>query len=414
VINLHGRVADRNIKRKLSQLVYRLDDHLENKLDWFSLYSNESQFKSRSLTFVKNGKIPPSDGREYVSSPAELDYLVKGDIISLSVDAGRINVIWRGGANANSLLLTERCDNYCLMCSQPPKTKNDDWLLEQAFDAISLMPQSAKEIGFTGGEPTFYGQRFIDLVKHVNMCLPSTALHILSNGRKFSDVGFTEKYASVANENTMVGIPIYGSEETLHDYVVQAKGAFNETVNGILNLGELGQMVELRVVLHKATAPQIVQIAEFICRNLPFVDQVALMGLEMMGLARGNFQHVWIDPVEYIEELAEAVQMLAANKIHTMVYNHQLCVLHHDIWQFAVKSISDWKNEYDTVCKSCEVVDVCGGFFHSAKYGSSKHIQPMTRKGYPIGKKPESETLSIGESKQDVWQRRSIQVTASD
>jgi hypothetical protein len=129
VINLHGRVADRNIKRKLSQLVYRLDDHLENKLDWFSLYSNESQFKSRSLTFVKNGKIPPSDGREYVSSPAELDYLVKGDIISLSVDAGRINVIWRGGANANSLLLTERCDNYCLMCSQPPKTKNDDWLL---------------------------------------------------------------------------------------------------------------------------------------------------------------------------------------------------------------------------------------------------------------------------------------------
>ena len=414
MINLYGRATNQSIKRKLKRLVYRLDKHSENESDWFSLCSSHFQDEARSLTLVKNGRIPPDEGTEYVTAPAELDYLVNGDIISLSVDASRINVIWRGNANANSLLLTERCDNYCLMCSQPPKTKNDDWLLDQAFDAISLMPQTAKEIGFTGGEPTFYGQKFIDLVGHVDKCLPNTALHILSNGRKFSDFSFAEKYASVANKNTMVGIPVYGAEETLHDYVVQAKNAFNETLNGVLNLGELGQLIEIRVVLHKATAPQIVQIAEFICRNLPFVDQVALMGLEMMGLARGNFSQVWIDPVDYIEELAEAVQMLAANKIHTMVYNHQLCVLHHDIWRFAVKSISDWKNEYDAVCKSCEVVDTCGGFFHSAKYGSSSHIQPMTRDGHPITTRPNIQSLVSSVSKQDTWKRRSIPVTASE
>ena len=82
----------------------------------------------------------------------------------------------------------------------------------------------------------------------------------------------------------MVGIPIYGAEPSLHDYVVQADGAFDETVRGIMNLAQLEQRIEIRVVIHKQTAPALVEIAEFIARNLPFVEQVALMGLEMIGL----------------------------------------------------------------------------------------------------------------------------------
>ena len=86
----------------------------------------------------------------------------------------------------------------------------------------------------------------------------------------------------------MVGIPIYGAEPARHDYVVQVKGAFNRPIPGILNLAQLGQRIEVRVVLHKQTAPALPEIAEFIARNLPFVDQVALMGVAMIGLARAN------------------------------------------------------------------------------------------------------------------------------
>ena len=34
-----------------------------------------------------------------------------------------------------------------------------------------------------------------------------------------------------------------------------------------------------------------VEIAEFISCNLPFVEQAALIGLEMMGFARANIGH---------------------------------------------------------------------------------------------------------------------------
>ena len=199
-------------------------------------------------------------------------------------------------------------------------------------------------------------------------------MHVLSNGRRFNNPEFASAWAGLDNPRMMVGIPIYGCEPTLHDYVVQAEGAFDETVRGILNLGALGQPVEIRVVIHRQTAPHLVEIAEFIARNMPFVDQVALMGLEMIGFARANVDDVWIDPVEYADRLTEAVHLLDRRGIHTLIYNHQLCLIDEEVWPWAVKSISDWKNEYHPECDKCSVREQCGGFFFSAKYRMSSHI----------------------------------------
>jgi hypothetical protein len=43
-----------------------------------------------------------------------------GDAIRVQAD-GRINVLFRRGAKANSLFVTERCNSLCVMCSQPPQ-----------------------------------------------------------------------------------------------------------------------------------------------------------------------------------------------------------------------------------------------------------------------------------------------------
>jgi His-Xaa-Ser system radical SAM maturase HxsC len=174
----------------------------------------------------------------------------------------------------------------------------------------------------------------------------------------------------------------------LHDYVVQARGAFGETVRGVMNLGALRQGIEIRVVIHKQTAPYLVEIADFIGRNLPFVDQVALMGLEMIGFARANQDDVWIDPFDYQDSLREAVTSLDRRGIKTMIYNHQLCVIDREIWPWAVKSISDWKNEYHPECIRCSVAEECGGFFFSAKHRFSDYISAVDpgepKQGLPI------------------------------
>jgi His-Xaa-Ser system radical SAM maturase HxsC len=312
-----------------------------------------------------------------VRLPPELDYLAAGDVLSLSPDGTRIKVLWRQRSSQNSVLLTERCDHYCLMCSQPPREVDDDWLLDEARDLIRLLPPDTRQIGFTGGEPTLHGQRLIELLTLCRTLLPNAGVHVLSNGRRFANPDYAAAWASVANPNMMVGIPIYGAEPALHDYVVQAHGAFNDTIQGILRLAELGQRIEVRVVIHKQTAPALVEIAEFIARNIPFVEQVALMGLETTGLARANIDDVWIDPVDYAPDLTEAALLLHHAGVHTMIYNHQLCLIEQRAWPFTVKSISDWKNEYHPECLDCSARDRCGGFFASAKYRYSDHIRAI-------------------------------------
>jgi His-Xaa-Ser system radical SAM maturase HxsC len=176
----------------------------------------------------------------------------------------------------------------------------------------------------------------------------------------------------------MVGIPVYSDDPARHDYVVQAKGAYDETIRGILNLKKLNQRVEIRVVIHKQTYERLTYLAEFIARNLLFVDHVALMGLEMIGFARANFDSLWIDPIEYKEYLSDAINIFRSYGMAASVYNHQLCTVNPDVEPAYVKSISDWKNEYVSECEGCFRKSDCGGFFSSGvEHRYSEFITPF-------------------------------------
>jgi His-Xaa-Ser system radical SAM maturase HxsC len=242
---------------------------------------------------------------------------------------------------------------------------DDLWLLEQAKSLVRLIPRETKSLGITGGEPTLHGNGFVELISLARTWLPGTAIHVLSNGRRFADSVFTQSYANVKHPDLMAGIPIYSDDPAQHDYVVQAKGAFDETICGILNLKQRNQRVEIRVVLHKLTVGRLHHLATFIARNLLFVDQVALMGLEITGFTRANLDKLWIDPADYKDELSKSVQILNSYGIRTLVYNHPLCLVNRDVEPNYIRSISDWKNEYAKECGPCSRKSECGGFFSS-------------------------------------------------
>jgi len=160
---------------------------------------------------------------------------------------------------------------------------------------------------------------------------------------------------------------------------VQADNAFDETIRGILNLKSLSQKVEIRVVLHKQTYQRLPELAQFISRNLQFVDQVALMGLEITGFTRANLEELWIDPIDYQSELGKAVDIFRKAGIVTSIYNLQRCLLPKELWPISVKSISDWKNKYYEECEGCYERSSCGGFFESSDLKRSDHIHALER-----------------------------------
>ncbi|MPR37437.1 His-Xaa-Ser system radical SAM maturase HxsC [Salmonirosea aquatica] len=241
---------------------------------------------------------------------------------------------------------------------------------------IDLIPGHTEKIGVTGGEPTLMEGLFFDLIERLSSRLPATVAHILTNGRAFSRRSFTERFQSVNTPNVVLGIPLYSDYYARHDYVVQAKGAYNQTLLGLHNLGRVGARIEVRVVLHRLTYERLPQLAKFIFMNLPFVEQVSLMGLEYTGYTPYNDKILWIEPSEYVAELITAVEYLDSNGIRVSIYNHSLCTIPERLWKYSAKSISDWKRQYPNECGKCLVRDACGGVFATSKKLSS-HIRPI-------------------------------------
>jgi His-Xaa-Ser system radical SAM maturase HxsC len=319
----------------------------------------------------------PTDDRIDVLLPPEFHYLSEGDILRLNPVAGNARALYRRSSRHNFLFFTERCNSRCLMCSQPPREVDDGYLVDDILTAIPWMSPDTPELGITGGEPTLLHEKLLEVLRSTKAHLPKTSLHMLSNGRLFSYGRYAQQVARVDHPDFMIGVPLYADTAAHHDFVVQARGAFDQTVLGLLNLARFGVRIELRIVIHRYTFERLSKFATFVARNLPFVDQVSLMGLELMGYARSNLDALWVDPADYHRELSDAVAVLDAGGIKTHIFNHQLCVLPSHLHPFARKSISDWKNLYMPACEGCEARDSCGGFFASSTLRASRHIAPI-------------------------------------
>ncbi|WP_394842029.1 His-Xaa-Ser system radical SAM maturase HxsC [Pendulispora brunnea] len=318
-----------------------------------------------------------SEHRDVYRLARPMHYLAHEDVVRLDPQRGAIYALYRRTSSYNSLLVTEQCDNYCVMCSQPPKAKDDAWLLDELRQIVPLISPETQELGITGGEPALLGEGLVELLQLLEQHLPRTAIHVLSNGRRFSRADFARGVAKVGHPDLVFGIPLYSDVPEDHDYVVQARGAFSETIRGILNLKRYRVGVEIRFVVHTETYRRLPDFARFLARNLLFADHVAIMGLELMGFARANLDALWIDPIDYQGQLVEAVTTLHRAGMAVSIYNHPLCLLDPSLHGFARKSISDWKNTYLETCNACARKSDCGGFFASSSLRRSRGVRPQ-------------------------------------
>lgn len=333
-------------------------------------------FRAYLLDEAPSSSLPASSENIFLLG-ADWQHIADGDVIRLDPARRSVVVLYRRASRFNTLLVTERCDNFCRMCSQPPRAQDDSWLLDELLAAIPLFAPETSELGITGGEPGLLGDRLIELVAALQGRLPRTAIHLLSNGRAFRNATLAAALGKLQHPDLVVGIPLYSDLPEEHDYVVQAKGAYEDTVRGILNLARWGVRIELRFVVHAETVSRLPEWAAFVARNLAFVDHVALMGLELMGFARANLESLWIDPIDYQSQLCEAVRTLQRVTVPCSIYNHPLCVLPPELHAFARRSISDWKNLFFPECEPCTQREACAGFFASSSLRRSRGIRPF-------------------------------------
>ena len=292
--------------------------------------------------------------------------LAQGDFVFIDFENGLFEIAWRNSSKSNSILITERCNHRCLMCSQPPKPSDDfNWRIK--LELLSeVLPHNSDVLCLTGGEPSLYLERLAAPISRL-IDKEIRGISILSNGALLHRSN-VRRFADAVNPHKVLWcIPLYSHLPSVHDQIVASHGAWYKTLEGIQNLHEEGFGIQIRFIPLRQNQSGITDYLGFISSALSFIQQLVIMGLEVTGYAVGNLSEISPDYKRVTRELTEARQLLARLPMKVNIFNLPLCILPPTLRDYSAKSISDWKNFYPIQCDTCELKQDCAGFFSTSE-----------------------------------------------
>ena len=284
---------------------------------------------------------------------------VAGDVLLVDPRRQIAHRLIRAASPHNTLLITEQCDQLCLMCSQPPKPQHQD-MFDHFLAAARLAPAGA-QIGLSGGEPLLHKDALFAFIDAVFAARDDLTFHILTNGQHFErgDLAWLRKHRA----RLLWGIPIYSDDPATHDEIVGKPGAFAQLSPNFALMGLAGAALELRTVVLQQNASGLPGLADFITRHIPFAATWAIMQMERIGYGRMNWGRCFFDSSRDFAGLGAAIDLMRARRQDVALYNFPLCTVPPAYRDFAVRSISDWKQKYLSACGACNLRDGCAGFF---------------------------------------------------
>lgn len=362
---------------------------LEDKNDCIQVLdlNNINRFQEGYSAYIFESEDIPNNIEEYLITN-KITYLVNVkkattlcdyDVVEISERSGIINILYRSDSDDNILLMTNHCNSNCIFCPESELSRNrpENIDINRLKKIIELIPSDTRFLCITGGEPTLLKENLFDLLNICKNKFEKTDFTVLSNGRMFYYKNYAVEYAKSRPNETIIAIALHGNNSEIHDLSTNSKGSFLQTIIGLKNLHELGEKIEIRIVVNKLNYKVLPEIAKMIVNNFPNVFRVNLMALEMLGNAAKNKDEVWVDLNEVTEYVKEATLKLLKNSIKTYLYNFPLCYVDNTLWQIALPSISDYKVRYAEGCKECKIKSICGGFFESTYKLGSVNIKPI-------------------------------------
>lgn len=285
---------------------------------------------------------------------------LEGDIVLAQPGRDRVERLLRAASPHNTLLVTERCDQLCVMCSQPPKKSHVDRfaLLEQAC----LLAEPDTLIGVSGGEPTLFKNQLLSMIESVLGRRPDLQFRVLTNGQHFEESD-GDRLAMPVYRRVSWGIPLYAASAQVHNEIVGKARAFERLHQSFATLLGAGARVELRTVLLRSNLDHLGLLERFVAHQLRFVEAWSIMQLEHIGFAKGRWTELYVEHSSCFAAIADALDHALLYGVRAQLFNFPRCSVPPAYRHLAPASISDWKRKYAPACGLCSERSTCCGFF---------------------------------------------------
>ena len=168
------------------------------------------------------------------------------------------------------LAVTYRCNNDCAHCYNARERNFPELTTEQWFKILDqLWELGVPHIIFTGGEATLRND-LPELIHHAETNGQITGLN--TNARRLSDEKYLQQLIDAGLDH--VQITVESCDEQIHDQMVQAKGAFKQTIRGLKNALASPLYVMTNTTMLKTNVHKIPDTLDFL----------AELGVQTIGL----------------------------------------------------------------------------------------------------------------------------------
>ncbi len=172
------------------------------------------------------------------------------------------------------LTLTRTCNERCIFCIDLPF--HNGLLLDAKLirDKISEGAREGKKgLLLSGGEPTIHPD-FVHFVQF-GKAIGYETVTVITNGRKFADEDFCKRSVQ-AGLNEII-FAVHGMTPDVHDALVDRKGAFEETMQGLKNAKETGACaLQAQAIVNKMNYKTLPDMADMLVpfgvRKLTFIN----------------------------------------------------------------------------------------------------------------------------------------------
>ncbi len=210
----------------------------------------------------------------------------------------------------SEIALTYRCNNACRFCyAYSPYRDTGEMTTEEVKRVIDIIVDDAKvpSLSFTGGEPTLREDLF-ELIAYGRE--KGLRVNLITNGRRCGNKDFVQKLVDAGLNSAQVSIE--GPDAETHDYIVGAKGAFGQMVQGVKNLRETDIYTHCNTTICLPNVDRLEDLVDFLADEL----ELSYFSMNMViytGTAAKLRDELQIKYSE-IEEIVKRVKKRASKK----------------------------------------------------------------------------------------------------